>query len=107
MKPMAADLTSTFWSYAVSAFPQEREVLPVARLGDLVLGARGAARRGRRGLVRVQQALLGHLLERVVDRAGLGVGPLVRAPVLQVVAHLVAVGPPVLADGAQHQETDR
>ena len=56
-------------------------------------------------LVREEQSLFRHLLQRVVDRAGLGVGPLVRAPVLQVVAHLVAVGPPVLADGAEHEET--
>lgn len=55
----------------------------------------------------VQETLLGQLLERVVDRAGLGVGPLVRAPVLQVVAHLVAVGPPVLAHGVEHEKTDR
>ncbi|GGS66398.1 hypothetical protein GCM10010238_64000 [Streptomyces griseoviridis] len=37
---------------------------------------------------------------------GLGVRPVVGAPVLQVVADLVAVGPPVPADRAEHEQAD-
>ncbi|GFN04899.1 hypothetical protein Smic_34550 [Streptomyces microflavus] len=57
--------------------------------------------------MREEQPLLGHLLQGVVDRPGLGVGPLVRAPVLQVVADLVAVRAAVHAHSAEDQQPDR
>ena len=82
------------WLAVGEGAAEEREVLVVTLVGQLVLDPRRAAGFRGSGLVCHQQTLARHALQRVVDGARRRRGPLVRSPRLEVRADLIAMCPP-------------